>query len=158
MSRYFSVRMTVGVTVHLLDHVQGAYDEIVIFLAKLTDNYLTQGIFLITKLSQIHVVLRTMWLLCVSMLLLVSRSNHVGETPWTKHMGSSSTKLVGYLRNSIFYIHRLKAKFLTTLLWWFFLDVLCNAFVRILVQVTICRRLRIGRDGHLDQSEAYDIW
>ena len=29
--------------------------------------------------------------------------------------------------------------------------------VRILVQVTIHRRLRIGRDGHLDQSEAYDI-
>ena len=28
---------------------------------------------------------------------------------------------------------------------------------RILVQVTIYRRLRIGRDGHLDQSEAYDI-
>ena len=29
--------------------------------------------------------------------------------------------------------------------------------VRILVQVTIYRRLRIGRDGHLDQSAAYDI-
>ena len=28
---------------------------------------------------------------------------------------------------------------------------------RILVQVTICCRLQIGRDGHLDQSEAYDI-
>ena len=28
---------------------------------------------------------------------------------------------------------------------------------RILVQVTIYRRLRIGRDCHLDQSEAYDI-
>ena len=28
---------------------------------------------------------------------------------------------------------------------------------RILVQVAICRRLLIGRDGHLDQSEAYDI-
>ena len=28
---------------------------------------------------------------------------------------------------------------------------------RILVQVTIYRRLVIGRDGHLDQSEAYDI-
>ena len=28
---------------------------------------------------------------------------------------------------------------------------------RIFVQVTIYRRLRIGRDGHLDQSEAYDI-
>ena len=27
----------------------------------------------------------------------------------------------------------------------------------ILVQVTIYRRLLIGRDGHLDQSEAYDI-
>ena len=27
----------------------------------------------------------------------------------------------------------------------------------ILVLVTIYRRLRIGRDGHLDQSEAYDI-
>ena len=25
------------------------------------------------------------------------------------------------------------------------------------VKVTIYRRLRIGRDGHLDQSEAYDI-
>ena len=28
---------------------------------------------------------------------------------------------------------------------------------RILVQVTIYRRLRIGRDGHLDQSEAHDL-
>ena len=28
---------------------------------------------------------------------------------------------------------------------------------RILVQVTIYRRLLIGQDGHLDQSEAYDI-
>ena len=28
---------------------------------------------------------------------------------------------------------------------------------RILVQVTIYRRLQIGRDGHPDQSEAYDI-
>ena len=28
---------------------------------------------------------------------------------------------------------------------------------RILVQVTIYRRLLIGRDGHLDQSGAYDI-
>ena len=28
---------------------------------------------------------------------------------------------------------------------------------RILVQVTIYRRLRIGRDGHLAQSDAYDI-
>ena len=28
---------------------------------------------------------------------------------------------------------------------------------RILVHVTIYRRLLIGRDGHLDQSEAYDI-
>ena len=27
----------------------------------------------------------------------------------------------------------------------------------ILVQVTIYRRLQIGRDGHLDQSVAYDI-
>ena len=29
--------------------------------------------------------------------------------------------------------------------------------VRILVQVAIYRRLLIGRDGHLDQSEIYDI-
>ena len=28
---------------------------------------------------------------------------------------------------------------------------------RILVQVTIYRRLRIGRDGRLDQSGAYDV-
>ena len=28
---------------------------------------------------------------------------------------------------------------------------------RILEQVTINRRLLIGRDGHLDQSEAYDL-
>ena len=27
----------------------------------------------------------------------------------------------------------------------------------ILLQVTMYRRLRIGRDGHIDQSEAYDI-
>ena len=30
-------------------------------------------------------------------------------------------------------------------------------YAHILVQVTIYRRLRIGRDDHLDQSEAYDI-
>ena len=30
-------------------------------------------------------------------------------------------------------------------------------FIWILFQVTIYRRLLIGRDGHLDQSEAYDI-
>ena len=33
---------------------------------------------------------------------------------------------------------------------------LCN-WARILVQVMIYRRILIGRDGHLDQSEAYDI-
>ena len=31
-----------------------------------------------------------------------------------------------------------------------------EAWACILVQVAIYRRLRIGRDGHLDQSEAYD--
>ena len=30
-------------------------------------------------------------------------------------------------------------------------------WARILVQVTIYRRLLIGRDGHLDQSKAHDI-
>ena len=30
-------------------------------------------------------------------------------------------------------------------------------WARVLVQVTMYRRLRIGRDGHLDQSEACDI-
>ena len=37
------------------------------------------------------------------------------------------------------------------------IDVVCVLLARILVQVTIYRRLLIGRDGHLDQSEAYDI-
>ena len=39
------------------------------------------------------------------------------------------------------------------------LHVFCyrGSRARILVQVTIYRRLLIGRDGHLDQSEAYDI-
>ena len=32
-----------------------------------------------------------------------------------------------------------------------------DVWARILVQVTIYRRLLIGRDGHLDQSEAYDM-
>ena len=32
-----------------------------------------------------------------------------------------------------------------------------QCLIRILVQVTIYRRLLIGRDGHVDQSEAYDI-
>ena len=32
-----------------------------------------------------------------------------------------------------------------------------STMARIIVQVTIYRRPRIGRDGHLDQSEAYDI-
>ena len=35
--------------------------------------------------------------------------------------------------------------------------VCCELPECIIVQVTIHRRLRIGRDGHLDQSEAYDI-
>ena len=30
-------------------------------------------------------------------------------------------------------------------------------WARILVQVTINRRLQIRRDGHLDQSEGYDL-
>ena len=30
-------------------------------------------------------------------------------------------------------------------------------WAHILVQVTIYRRLLIGRDGHLDQLEAYDM-
>ena len=33
--------------------------------------------------------------------------------------------------------------------------LLCRS--RILVQATVYRRLLIGRDGHLDQSSAYDI-
>ena len=38
------------------------------------------------------------------------------------------------------------------------INCLClRARARILVQVTINRRLLIGRDGHLDQSEAYDL-
>ena len=32
-----------------------------------------------------------------------------------------------------------------------------HIWARILVQVTIYRRLLIGRDSHLDQLEAYDI-
>ena len=32
-----------------------------------------------------------------------------------------------------------------------------EVWARILVQVTIYRRLLIGRDGHLGQLEAYDI-
>ena len=39
----------------------------------------------------------------------------------------------------------------------FFLPHSISIWVRILVQVMIYRRLLIGRDGHLDQSEAYDI-
>ena len=31
------------------------------------------------------------------------------------------------------------------------------SWTRIIAQVTIYRSLRIGRDRHLDQSEAYDI-
>ena len=44
------------------------------------------------------------------------------------------------------HIHHLKPRTFKGMIW-----------ARILVQVTIYRRLRIGRDGHLDQSEAYDI-
>ena len=36
-------------------------------------------------------------------------------------------------------------------------DILYNPWAGILVQGTINRRLQIGRDGHLDQSEAYDL-
>ena len=36
-------------------------------------------------------------------------------------------------------------------------ELLVEDWGRILVQVTIYRRLPIGRDCHLDQSEAYDI-
>ena len=36
-------------------------------------------------------------------------------------------------------------------------DICVATRARIVVQVMIYRRLRIGRDGHLDQSEAGDI-
>ena len=36
--------------------------------------------------------------------------------------------------------------------------VCCELPERIIIQATIYRRLRIGRDGHLDQSEAYEIY
>ena len=36
-------------------------------------------------------------------------------------------------------------------------QLVCVIWARILVQVTTYRRLLIGRDGHLDQSEAYDM-
>ena len=42
-------------------------------------------------------------------------------------------------------------------LWRLCLSCLAEDQGRILVQVTIYRRLQIGRDGHLDQSDAYDI-
>ena len=41
--------------------------------------------------------------------------------------------------------------------WWRLASHKIKTRGRILVQVTIYRRLLIGRDGHLDQSEAYDI-
>ena len=41
--------------------------------------------------------------------------------------------------------------------WLWFTSNVSVSRSRILVQVTIYRRLLIGRDGHLDQSEAYDI-
>ena len=37
-------------------------------------------------------------------------------------------------------------------------DPHATVWARILVQVTIYRRLLTGRDGHLDQSEAYTIY
>ena len=37
------------------------------------------------------------------------------------------------------------------------ISAMLSPWVRILVQVTIYRRLLNGRVGHLDQSEAYDI-
>ena len=37
------------------------------------------------------------------------------------------------------------------------LGILNGCCTRILIQVMIYRGLRIGRDGHLDQSEVYDI-
>ena len=36
-------------------------------------------------------------------------------------------------------------------------QLLQQCWARIHLQATINRRLRIGRDGHLDQSESYDI-
>ena len=40
---------------------------------------------------------------------------------------------------------------------WWLTSVVMVTWARILVQVTIYRRLLIGRDGHLDQSETYDL-
>ena len=37
------------------------------------------------------------------------------------------------------------------------IDMIDLSGLRILVQVTIFRRFRIGRDGHCDQSETNDI-
>ena len=46
---------------------------------------------------------------------------------------------------------------LRPLFYYLSAEINFRIWVRILVQVTIYRRLLIGRDGHLDQSEAYDM-
>ena len=60
----------------------------------------------------------------------------------------------------LLYGHSNLVYYLITLYFRMLVFTICksqDARVRILVQVTIYRRLLIGRDGHLDQSEAYDI-
>ena len=60
----------------------------------------------------------------------------------------SVTFQIAFVKAIMYYLLTLSARGPT-------LDVII--WGRILVQVTIYRRLLIGRDGHLDQSEAYDI-
>ena len=60
------------------------------------------------------------------------------------------------IKVNMFFIHQMVQFFQVRKL---FLDCWDNWWdrARILIQVTIYRRLLIGRDDHLDQSEAYDI-
>ena len=57
-----------------------------------------------------------------------------------------------YLGVSISFISYKYLAFETILVFWWI-----QHRAHILLKVTVYRRLRIGRDGHLDQSEAYNI-
>ena len=87
--------------------------------------------------------------------------------PWNGWICSQPITMSGRSRNLLYtLVIKIKSESERTIayrLWWCTTD--CAGYcprclvsrLRILVQVTIYRRLLIGRDGHLDQSEAYDI-
>ena len=79
---------------------------------------------------------------------------HEAHTSQLKHHDCSDrlSELCNIIRSSVYHVNTF-----IMLIMLFTLIFQCGNWTRILVQVTIYRRQLIGRDGHPDQSAAYDI-